>query len=76
MRAEMAVGSKKIFKMTTSGAFTVLYTFPCPARGEGGSGLTLDDEGNLYGTTYGFGGAQCSARDGSCGTVFKLTPLP
>lgn len=66
-------GCGTIFKLDTSGAFSVLYAFPCPARGAGGSGLTLDDEGNLYGTTYGFGG-QCSASDGSCGTVFKLTP--
>ncbi len=68
-------GCGTIFKLDTSGAFTVLYAFPCPARGEGGSGLTLDDEGNLYGTTCGFwSGPQCSASDGSCGTVFKLTP--
>jgi uncharacterized repeat protein (TIGR03803 family) len=69
------LGCGTIFKMTTAGAFTVLYTFPCPERGAGGSGLTVDDEGNLYGTTYGYG-PQCNASDGSCGTVFKLTPLP
>ena len=36
-------------------------------------GLTLDSQGNAYGTTP-VGGAQCAPV--GCGTVFKLTPVP
>jgi uncharacterized repeat protein (TIGR03803 family) len=39
------------------------------------SGLTLDSAGNLYGTTWLGGDVNCDGgnKDGSCGTVFKLT---
>jgi hypothetical protein len=53
---------------------TVIYAF----QGGGNDGfnpaygnLIFDPAGNIYGTTYG-GGSACD--DGSCGTVFKLTP--
>jgi hypothetical protein len=36
-------------------------------------GLTLDGQGNAYGTTP-VGGAQCAPV--GCGTIFKLTPFP
>lgn len=57
-----------VFKLTSSGAFSVLHAFGSP-NGDGGSPqapLILDANGNLYGTTE-FGGAQFS------GTVFKVT---
>jgi uncharacterized repeat protein (TIGR03803 family) len=42
-------------------------------------GLIIDNEGNLYGTTYqgGTGLASCSTGDGQtgCGTVFEMSPL-
>lgn len=59
-----------VFKLTTSGAETVLYSF-CSrqncADGEGPyAGPLLDKKGTLYGTTYS-GGA------GGYGTVFELS---
>ncbi len=61
-------GCGTVFRLTSSGTETVLYSF------QGGSdgaypygGLTFDRAGNLFGTT-GTGG-NCTE---SCGTVFKL----
>lgn len=52
---------------------TPIYTFTGAGDGSGpGYGsLIFDLAGNVYGTTY-QGGSPCG--DGSCGTVFKLTP--
>jgi len=58
-----------VFKMTPSGTETILHRFH-PQRNEDGggpTGLVLDKNGNLYGTTAD-GGAN------GRGTVFKLTP--
>jgi len=45
--------------------FTTLYSFTGGSDGHDPvGGLTFDEGGNLYGTTYGYG----------CGTVFKMTP--
>jgi len=60
-----------VFKMTTSGTPTVVYTF-CPQAGckDGGyplGGVMLGFDGNLYGTTQGGG-------SNAAGTVFKVTP--
>ncbi|HEV2468785.1 MAG TPA: choice-of-anchor tandem repeat GloVer-containing protein [Candidatus Sulfotelmatobacter sp.] len=53
-----------IFKITTSGAESVLFTAAGPAKL--GSGLVTDKSGNLYGTTWDGGPAHT-------GTVYKLT---
>ncbi|HKF02451.1 MAG TPA: choice-of-anchor tandem repeat GloVer-containing protein [Candidatus Sulfotelmatobacter sp.] len=59
------------FKMTTSGAFSRIYSFCSLAKCADGSqpwgGLSLGKDGNFYGTTM-WGGSLSS------GTVFKLTP--
>jgi uncharacterized repeat protein (TIGR03803 family) len=51
---------------------TIIHSF---SDGQDGlnpeSGLLLDREGNLYGTTGGSGNPQCQAPD--CGTVFELS---
>lgn len=64
-----SVGSQPAQSQT----YTVLHSF---TGGDGYwpyAGLTIDAEGNLYGTTLygGYEGAPCDG--GSCGTVFKLT---
>jgi uncharacterized repeat protein (TIGR03803 family) len=63
-------GCGTVFKLTPAGTETVLYTF---AGGTDGgtpeSGLVMDAQGNLYGTTYQGGAVTCG-----CGTVFKVTP--
>lgn len=67
-----AYGGGTVFKVDTSAAFTVLYSF------EGGSdgwspfaGLVRDADGNLYGTTLS-GGTGTGCLGSSCGVVFKL----
>lgn len=57
-----------IFKISTSGDFTVLKHFNFTADGANPHGhLTLASDGNFYGITYS-GGAN------GAGTIFKLTP--
>jgi uncharacterized repeat protein (TIGR03803 family) len=69
-----AKGSGTIFKVSTTGALTTLYTFTALSSSltntDGANpqtGLTLGADGNLYGTTQ-FGGANGN------GTVFQITP--
>lgn len=60
-----------VFQVTPAGAHTVLYSFTGGSDGgEPYKGVTLDAEGNLYGTTVTGGGGSC---DGGCGVVFELT---
>jgi uncharacterized repeat protein (TIGR03803 family) len=48
-----AHGGGVIFKLTSAGAFSVLYNLDSDTEGNGSnSTLTLDGQGNLYGTTY------------------------
>jgi uncharacterized repeat protein (TIGR03803 family) len=55
-----------IFKINTLGQFSVLYSFPGGASGANPyASLNLDQQGNIYGTTYS-GGSQ------NFGTIFKL----
>jgi uncharacterized protein (TIGR03437 family) len=64
-----------IFKLTPSGALTILHVF---AQGvsEGSNsigGLVQGLDGNFYGTTFA-GGANKQANGGGAGIVFKITP--
>jgi uncharacterized repeat protein (TIGR03803 family) len=56
-----------VFKITTSGAESVLHRFVKPGDGSEPDGDLTYFAGELYGTTYG-GGAN------NRGTVFKITP--
>ena len=63
--------SGTVFKMTTKGVETVLYSFQGYPDGDlPEAGLIADKSGNLYGTTSG-GGAGTA---GTGGTVFELAP--
>jgi hypothetical protein len=69
-------GCGTVFRLapSTGGTFTetVLYQFTGGSDGASPrAGLSMDANGNLYGTTYNGGGGGCV--DG-CGTVFKLAP--
>ena len=64
-------GGGTVFQVTPSGVHTVLYDFTGGADGgEPYKGVTLDAQGNLYGTAVTGGGGSC---EGGCGVVFKLT---
>jgi len=61
-----------VFRLTTAGKETVLYTFT--GGTDGGfstASLVRDSAGNLYGTTQSGGDLSCNAPYG-CGTVFKV----
>ena len=65
-------GTGTVFKLTTSGVESVLYSFPETMRGIFPfGGVIADDAGNLYGTTYGGG---IIANGQGYGVVFKLAP--
>ena len=67
-------GGGTVFQLspTTNGwVHTVLYSFTGGADGgEPYKGVTLDREGNLYGTAVTGGSGSC---EGGCGVVYKLT---
>lgn len=63
-------GGGTVFQITPAGVHTVLYNFTGGADGgEPYKGVTLDSQGNLYGTAVTGGGGGC---EGGCGVVFKL----
>ncbi len=70
-------GSGVIFKITSGGALTTLYSF-CPSSNCSGgadpnAGLVQGADGNFYGTAERGGtGRNCGAS--GCGVVFKITP--
>jgi uncharacterized repeat protein (TIGR03803 family) len=69
-------GCGTAFKISPSGAETVLYAFRAGNDGANPeAGLVMDEAGDFYGTTYFGGGAGCKKTGQlGCGTVFKLTP--
>jgi uncharacterized repeat protein (TIGR03803 family) len=69
-------GGATIFKITSAGKFTTLYTFCSQSNCSDGNypypGLIGAADGNFYGTTA-YGGTNCPSL-GGCGTVFRITP--
>jgi uncharacterized repeat protein (TIGR03803 family) len=67
-------GSGTVFKLShtsTGWVQTVLYSFTSGADGgEPYKGVTIDRQGNLYGTAVTGGSGSC---EGGCGVVYKLT---
>ena len=67
-------GSGTVFQLTPSGntwIHTVLYSFTGGTDGgEPYKGVTLDAQGNIYGTTVTGGTGSC---EGGCGVAYKLT---
>jgi uncharacterized repeat protein (TIGR03803 family) len=64
-----------VFQLDTSNNFTLLHSFT-GADGQLPNNLTIDKEGNLYGTTLGGGiGRRSTCGDyQGCGVVFEITP--
>jgi|SRR5208282_136626 len=70
--AETPPGCGVVYKVDTSGKFTVLHTFTGGADGGVPNDyLTLDLAGNIYGVTF-VGGNTADCSESGCGTVFKL----
>src|SRR6202011_5348463 len=67
-------GSGTVFEVTPTASgwtHTVLYSFTGGADGgEPYKGVTVDSQGNLYGTAVTGGGGSC---EGGCGVAYKLT---
>jgi uncharacterized repeat protein (TIGR03803 family) len=62
-----------VFKLTNTGAETILHTFGCSRNGANPeAGVIQDAAGNLYGTTY-WGGYNCHLAQDGCGVVFRLS---
>ena len=73
-----ANGYGTVFKVTTSGTVTILYSFCSQSKCADGAlpeaGLVLGTDGNFYGTTdQGGTSTACTFYDLGCGTVFKVT---
>jgi uncharacterized repeat protein (TIGR03803 family) len=70
-------GEGTVFKVTSTGTLTTLYSFCAKPNCTDGSvpfgGLVLGTDGNFYGTTS-EGGISADPCGGDCGTVFKITP--
>ena len=67
-----AFGGGTVFRLSPDGEFTVLYAFT--GQQDGGQpygGVTLDAQGNLYGTAV--TGGTGMACEGGCGVAYKLT---
>jgi uncharacterized repeat protein (TIGR03803 family) len=60
-------GCGTIYRITSSGTFTVMHTFDFGLGGNPYAGLVQANDGNLYGTSP-LGG------DGGYGEIFKMTP--
>jgi uncharacterized repeat protein (TIGR03803 family) len=70
------LGCGTVFKITSSGTLTTIYTFCSQTGCTDGyfpyAGLVLGD-GNFYGTTYTGGYTICGNIREPCGTVYKIT---
>src|SRR5258708_714310 len=73
-----AKGQGTIFRITSGGALTTLYSFCAQSNCADGviplAGLIQATDGNWYGTTFGGGNSACSGAYYGCGTVFRMTP--
>jgi uncharacterized repeat protein (TIGR03803 family) len=68
-------GCGVVFKLDTTGNYTVLYRFTGDADGGNPiAGVIADSAGNLYGTTSGGAGTCYYPLPAGCGVVFKLDP--
>jgi len=69
-----------IFEMTPSGTLTTLYSFcsqggaECTDGANPSGALVQDTNGDFYGTTAYGGVNNAACVEGSCGTVFRITP--
>jgi uncharacterized repeat protein (TIGR03803 family) len=65
------VGYGTVFKISTNGLLTTLYSFTGVDGANPLAGLVQGSDGNFYGTTY--GGGKYGLASGGYGTVFKIS---
>jgi uncharacterized repeat protein (TIGR03803 family) len=67
--------NNSIFRLTPAGALSTVHTFTNVTGGISPSGLVVETNGNLYGTTKTGGAASttCPTQNQHCGTVFEVT---
>jgi uncharacterized repeat protein (TIGR03803 family) len=65
-----------VYKITPTGKYTPIYAFDGVSGGNPNDPLVLGTDGNFYGTTAKGGKSiqNCAPNNGTCGTVFKITP--
>lgn len=72
------LGGGTVYKMTSAGKMTVLYSFCAQSGCSDGStpeaAVIEGIDGNYYGTTRNGGGNGAYCTSGACGVVFKTTP--
>ncbi len=66
-------GYGTVFKVTKTGAETVLYAFKGTPDGRAPLAALINVGGTLYGTTELGGDPGCASQNYGCGTVFKVT---
>jgi uncharacterized repeat protein (TIGR03803 family) len=64
-------GCGTVFKLAPDGTESVLHSFSVSGGIQPFAGVTIDEVGNIYGTTSQGGYPSCG---NGCGTVFELTP--
>jgi len=67
--------SGTVFNLTLDGIENTIYRFDNQSGSDPETGVVFDEEGNLYGTTWGGGEGRCPCYGNytGCGTVFELT---
>jgi uncharacterized repeat protein (TIGR03803 family) len=68
---QVVFGAGTVFKISTNGELTTLYSFTGESDGYSPGGLVQGGDGNLYGTTFGM--TRGVVETTSLGTVFKIS---
>jgi uncharacterized repeat protein (TIGR03803 family) len=65
-----------VYRISPTGKFKTIYAFDGVSGGNPNAPLVLGTDGNFYGTTAKGGKSiqNCAPNNGTCGTVFKITP--
>jgi len=65
-----------VYRISPDGKFKTIYAFDGISGGNPQAPLVLGTDGNFYGTTAKGGKSiqNCAPNNGTCGTVFKITP--